>query len=490
MKILRNALMALIVLVLGVLTVASAFAAPSVDTDLTELTFVAGEEFNVTVDVSGVTGTLSEPEKDGLDFPVNIAVVDNKLTLSMAATQTQGLVAGNKMYDDFTIILEDSEGSVEVPVVIFRELSLIIKDINIGCDPSNDCDNEDDIEDLDFESDLSERLTIFKGGSVGSVDVKPGTVITLEIELENVFEDFNDGELEIDVSTFTITMDEFDEEGDVDEDCDTELDEGDKVTCTVEFEIPYNVDEGDSQTLEVRVSAKDVDPDLDSSSDRYFEQSYSFNFDIEFSIDKDSDEFRLEALNLNPGTAQCGGTFSITPVIRNIGSNDADVDLRITSSELDINIEETLLDVPEEEGDDDGLVRKSYTATVPEDFSTSRPSITAIITFDDGRDNDEITETLNVVCNDEDDNSQSNSRDDEDDDDNSSNNDNGVIIVDNTPTQNTQPEGQATGVPASGREVGTEGEFRQSNNYTILLVVLVVVALLILIVLGTLLLRK
>ncbi|TKJ17059.1 hypothetical protein CEE44_00805 [Candidatus Woesearchaeota archaeon B3_Woes] len=208
---------------------------------------------------------------------------------------------------------------------------------------------------------------------------KPDEIVEIVVEVEN------DGDLDIEDIELEIKL--LDEDGDVvkDEDNDKlkddedfDLDEGDEEEFTFTFKMPTDAKDGDEYTVYVEACGKDDD----GVEQCTLHQSETIE------IERKSHEVIISSAVVSPSTISCYDSFDIVVGLKDIGKKDEDVELSISSNELEISSTQ----VVELKAYD----RDEYKATIGEAFTapSNLAEGTYIINVRAEYDDEEITETL------------------------------------------------------------------------------------------------
>lgn len=190
----------------------------------------------------------------------------------------------------------------------------------------------------------------------GSVDVKPGKTLSVEVEVRNLWPETFDPNLheikDVEVEAELDGIGDIDDEDENQDANDLEPDDDDKVTFN--FDIPLLVGE-DSGDLTITVKGDDRD------GTRY---SHRVKFNV--NIDKENHKLDLKT-QLSPTTMSCTRSGQLDVTVTNIGSNDEDiVQLLIKNDQLNLKFFETFeLQEAEDEEDDDAVYKQTYNFAVP-----------------------------------------------------------------------------------------------------------------------------
>ena len=213
-------------------------------------------------------------------------------------------------------------------------------------------------------------------------EAKPGDIVKFTIEVKNNFTNAED--LEIEDIEVTITILDIDDGDDLDDDAkEFDLKDGKDKKIKIEFKIPLEVDE---DTFEVLV---EVEGDDENGT------THAVEFELELEIEKEDNEVRFLRNSLTPSEIKCGRTVQLSTAVINTGSsNEDDVSLEVTNTELGVSFRETF-DLSDDPFDDDSKFRKTFTFTLPQDVVPGIYSLLSKVIFDDGSDTE--TETAELI---------------------------------------------------------------------------------------------
>lgn len=289
-------------------------------------------------------------------------------------------------------------------------------------------------------------------------EVRPGSKIKIEFELKNNFDDNIDAEEDMDIDDIEVTVESKDKIGDdeVDETSDEiELEPDDDDTVTVEFDID---EEADEDTYEFTVTAEGEDKENSK-------HKVSWTFKLE--VEKEDHQIEIAKAELSSSTLTCLRDTYLNILIRNLGQDDEDeVRVKVTSSDLNIAVDNRDIELSNDVGDDDNEYSLSIPVEVDEDFKSGTYKI-VVETFYEDTDRSEKEEVILTVqdCSRRPDSGSSNDDDDEDD--------TGSIVI-QTPTQGstttTTPTVPSTSAPPVTVTETTAASFRDSNVYIGLLI--------------------
>ncbi len=188
-------------------------------------------------------------------------------------------------------------------------------------------------------------------------NLKPGDKCTLEIEVENNFDDNDNNNQKIgDIAfeTIDISVDSSDGDIDVDEDDDlNDLDANDEDSMTVDVDIDEEADDG-TVTLDIRVSAKDENNALHGEA-----------MDVRLEIERLSHDIQIRRMELNPpSVSNCEATHSkLTVNILNQGKRDDD-DVAVEATVSDLQFSKKVENI---ELDKDDSTSAVFDITIPKD---------------------------------------------------------------------------------------------------------------------------
>jgi hypothetical protein len=195
-------------------------------------------------------------------------------------------------------------------------------------------------------------------------NLKPGQDCTLEVEIENQFDDNDNNNQKIGDIAFDnidISVDSSDGDVDVDEDDDLDdLDANDEDSVTVDIEIDDEADDG-TVTIDIRVSGKDENGALHGEA-----------MDVRLEIERLSHDIQIRRMELSPASvSNCDATRSkLTVNVLNQGKRDEDEvvveatvsDLQYTQKIENIELDKddstsVSFDIPVPKGADEGIAR-------------------------------------------------------------------------------------------------------------------------------------
>ncbi len=189
------------------------------------------------------------------------------------------------------------------------------------------CENKLNVKSIKIYVD-EDKTTANENGD--DFEVKPGSVIRMEIKLENDFADKDINDIEV-----VATIYEIDDGDDLEEDDSLDLNDGEDDTIEFTFDVPIEIDE-DTYDMVLTIEGTDDDGLV---------WRYTYNFDVE--LDKEKHELVLDYPSIL--TLVCGQDASFSVKTINLGADDEqDVVLRVSNLDLNIEYSETF-DVDENE---------------------------------------------------------------------------------------------------------------------------------------------
>jgi len=182
-----------------------------------------------------------------------------------------------------------------------------------------------------------------------SKEAEPGSEIEFKIEIENLFSDEEDLEIEnIDVE---ITIEDIDDGDDLEEDADDfDIKQGKDENVRIKFKVPLAVDE-DIFNVIIKVEGEDENGTI-----------HEIRWELELEVEKENHEIRIIRAALAPSIISCQRRISINTKIINTGTDDEDdVTLEVTSPELGVSF---VINIDLDEGPDDSSYTKLITETI------------------------------------------------------------------------------------------------------------------------------
>ena len=287
-------------------------------------------------------------------------------------------------------------------------------------------------------------------------DVKPGNKVEFSGDIENLFTDNDD--IQIENVEITITIKGIDDSDDLEESDDVgDIDADDKESFSVEFDIPEEVDEDDYNVL-IEVEGEDENG-----------ATHRVEWELTLELNKEKHDIQVKRATVSPSTVKCSRDISLNIELKNQGENDEDeVVLRIESAALDIGLEDTSIPEIEEGTDSDTEYDKTYTFTIDDDARAATYQILVKSYYDTDTLSD--TETIPLVV--ENCVEQAPTKEEE--------TPTGDVVVVNPPADEEEEEPEIITEPID--ETEETASFLQSDTYFIVLVGGIVLALVIIIV--------
>ncbi|MEM4240206.1 MAG: hypothetical protein QXM31_01600 [Candidatus Woesearchaeota archaeon] len=198
-------------------------------------------------------------------------------------------------------------------------------------------------------------------------NLKPDTQCTLEVEVENNFEEEDDeyddgsdmkiGDIEMRTVNVKAVVDDSDFDVSEDEDIDG-LDADDKDSVTLEFDIPDDVDDG-TYTMVITAYGKDENGAI-----------HGEKWEIRLDVVRLSHDVQIRSPSISPSTVSAcdGGTVRVISRIANFGTRDED-DVAVELNVPDLKYTKRITDI---ELDSDDSTSVSFVIEVP---AKSKPGI-------------------------------------------------------------------------------------------------------------------
>lgn len=212
-------------------------------------------------------------------------------------------------------------------------------------------------------------------------EAKPGSKVEFKIELENLFTDEED--LDIEDIEVEIIIEDIDDGDDLEDDVNgIDIKEGKDETVNIEFGIPLEVEE---ETFDVLINVEGEDEN---------NTKHEIFYKLQLEVEKEEHEIKIIEPLLSPPTIQCDRKISINTEIINTGANDED-DVSLEVSSLGIGISSLTTAIKLDEGTDDNRYSKIITETISENIL---PGVYPIIikTMYDGKESETKTLELTV----------------------------------------------------------------------------------------------
>lgn len=188
--------------------------------------------------------------------------------------------------------------------------------------------------------DYLEIGTIKLKDKTGNTDHMPGDIIELTVEIQN--------NLNKDLENIVLTVENSNLDVDVDSD-EIDIDAEDDSTVTVEFQIPYDAEEG---TFGLDLTADGEDED---GADRSAEESYDIK------VEKDTHSLAIVDVEVDEGLS-CGRNGELSFRLVNNGEKD-ESDILVTIKNIELGIDEALETFDLDAGDEETI---SFEFEIPE----------------------------------------------------------------------------------------------------------------------------
>ncbi len=214
-----------------------------------------------------------------------------------------------------------------------------------------------------------------------SFEATAGEALEFKVEVENLFSD--DDDIDIEECKITITIENFDDGDDEKESSDRftiKADDNKEETITFS-NIPLDIDDGD-HTITIEVRGENEDDNSIVYEDRW---------DITMEINKEDEDLKFSSLDLNPTEIGCERQATLSFTLENVGTDDADDDgVWVTIYNRDLGI--SLLALESEELDAGDDVQKNVVLNIPADRKTGSYPIEMKAFFSDSdyRSNDDL----------------------------------------------------------------------------------------------------
>ena len=195
---------------------------------------------------------------------------------------------------------------------------------------------------------------VYAGDTV-SPKAKPQSTIKIDVEVENLFTD--DEDVDIDDISVTATINRIDDGDELeDESSEFDLSAEKKKTVSFTFNVPLKVDE-DTYTIEVEAEGTD---DLDAK--QTFKETYYIK------VEKNNHELKITKALLTSEVLQCSRSTELNVEVANIGSTSEDeAVVTIISGALGISVRKET-EMSSDPDDSDNIYSTIYSINVPKDF--------------------------------------------------------------------------------------------------------------------------
>jgi len=182
-------------------------------------------------------------------------------------------------------------------------------------------------------------------------DVLPGSELVFTGDVENLFTD--DEDIEIQDVEITILIESIDDEGD--DDLEESEDVGDvkaddKESFNIEFTVPEDVEDGDYDVT-ITVEAEDENG-----------AKHDIEWELTLQVEKDKHNIEITKASVSPSKVSCSRNIKVDVELKNQGTSDEDeIVVLIESADLKIDNEDTSMEEIEEGTGEDTELDKTYT---------------------------------------------------------------------------------------------------------------------------------
>ncbi|MBD3303706.1 hypothetical protein GF343_01050 [Candidatus Woesearchaeota archaeon] len=297
-------------------------------------------------------------------------------------------------------------------------------------------------------------------------ELKPDTACSLNVEVENNFDDRDSdddktGDIDFDDADVEIEVD--DSDFDVDDDDSVNPDPDDYDDVSFDFDIEEEVDDG-SYNLIIRTIGQD-----DNGA------WHGDIWEVDLRVEREKHDIQIKSTAMNPEKMDCnGGLLRVDSKIINLGRSDEDdVVVELEIPDLDLSTKKTGLDL-----DEDDYTRLSMTLDIPEDTEDGVYAVYLNTYFDGIAPSN--TKAFNLAIDE--------CVVEEPEEDETEDEDDTTTVV-TPPTQPATPNTQPA-TPSARVRISDDGGFTGSSAYLGLLGILIAVIVVIIIVLVVVLLKR
>lgn len=203
-------------------------------------------------------------------------------------------------------------------------------------------------EDADKCENISEKIEVKIEDPNKDEKFMIGETINVKIKVKNEAEE----DLDFDVEAYLYDITEDDAIEDAKES--VSVDEGDSEDVEFEFNIPEDLDEKNSYAIFVKAYGE--------NEKEYCNENYA-----KIKIDREKEDIVIEGVDIEE--ASCGDYFDANVKVKNIGSNDEDVSIKIENSELNISEKSEEFEIEKYDKKDEAT--KSFNIKIPDNASGS-----------------------------------------------------------------------------------------------------------------------
>lgn len=230
------------------------------------------------------------------------------------------------------------------------------------------------------------KITAYVDGDkdTGTVDIKPGSTLEIKVKLENLFDE-DIGDLDIEDIVVTVTIDEIDDGDELEEESDEfDLNAEEKDTVTIEFEIPWEVDD-DSFDVLIDVEGEDENGTMHYATD-----------ELTVRVKKESHELLIRRAVLSNTNLKCSRTTQLSFSVMNLGKDNEDVTLTIFNDELELNKQDSF-ELDDDPFDSDSKYSSTYPLVLDKEQEAGIYPITVRVEYS-GEAKEEIVELTVQEC--------------------------------------------------------------------------------------------
>jgi len=230
-----------------------------------------------------------------------------------------------------------ASGTIET-IALEREAKLVIKKVEASYGEDTETLNKD-----------GDEIT----------DILPGTIMKLEVILENNFDKDANNEIDVDVK---LSCDSNDIDIDDDKD-DVTISEDDEDS--LDFELDFQEDDVESKKYTCTVLAEGTDENG---------AKHSASWDLDFEVERERNEVLIKDFSVNPESITCDSReVSITTKVKNTGEKDDD-EVKLEVSIPKLNYKKDYVDLDLDSTDD---TRKSFIISIPESARSGKYEVVA-----------------------------------------------------------------------------------------------------------------
>ncbi|MBD3259376.1 PKD domain-containing protein [Candidatus Woesearchaeota archaeon] len=216
-------------------------------------------------------------------------------------------------------------------------------------------------------------------------DIEPDQRVDIEIEVENIFPDRHDPDIEgIDVE---VTISEIDGGDDLNFDNDRrfDLEPGEDETVRLDFRVPYEVEDGEKYEVMIEIDGTDDNGTVHRAQARAY-----------IEVEKEDHFVKITELHITPSIVSCTRTADLRLEVTNFGKDDED-DAKVVVSNEDLGIKEEFeFDLDEDPYDEDFDLHKNLIIRMPEDADEGTYELSVKTYYDRTRVSDVRTVQVHV----------------------------------------------------------------------------------------------